>query len=188
MKETVSDGAHEVRWGVACNKHAGTSILLPHTIHKPDCCPSNNPSINDFRTLCGQIGFRSVIFNIDCSGEEKAAAKHAHKARHVQCKLKAAVVRHIIFVTIILQETVSNLQCTNTNHHQPSEKNKEDDNFHIMHLSGWNMPHVKCDILYNADATWAGCISHGTNALHGLTPVTQPKYTTLSTECQLLHQ
>ena len=51
--------------------------------------------------------------------KEESTTTNAHKARHVQCKLQAGIVCHIIFMTKVLQEAISNLQCININGYKP---------------------------------------------------------------------
>jgi len=75
-----------------------------------------------FDTVCGQSGGLPVILNIDCSGQEESAAENTHETRHVQCKLKAGIVRHKIFVTKMREEAIGNLQYTNTDGHQPQHQ------------------------------------------------------------------
>jgi len=42
------------------------------------------------------------MINMDCSAEEEATATNTHEACHVQRKLQARIVRHVIFVTKVL--------------------------------------------------------------------------------------
>jgi len=62
------------------------------------------------------------MLNMDCTAKKEATATNAHEARHVQCKLKAGIVRHKIFMTKVLQKAICYLQCINTHDYQPQQQ------------------------------------------------------------------